>query len=320
MHRLTAGAFLLAAQLHSPAQAPPSPLSLAAYIAELDRLSALLASAAPADAERISAGIAPRWVVDTGTDRVDVDTRWLVGGLRDATVVGDAWDGNRRRLRRRLLEMRAHASEASASSARHAVRAAVQDVLSREEFRQSAGARWREKLQQRFGEWIQSLASGLGLGGFGGRSLAIALAWIAAIAALAGLAVWLTRALVAGSRAVSFGLARSERDRLTAREWALRAIAALQAGDGRDGIRFAYNGALRRMEEQGAWRLDQSRTPREYLRMLRPGDGRGAAVTELTELFEQAWYGNRPIGADAPRRVSANLERLGCLEPGDRPI
>jgi Domain of unknown function (DUF4129) len=318
---------VLAAHLPLQAQAPiphHAPLSLGTYIAELDRLSAFLTNATPVDAEKISAGIAPRWVVDTGSDRVAVDTRWLVSGLREATMAGDAWNANRERLRRRLLEMRTHATAVSATGtsdpSHQVVRAAVQNVLAREEFQQTAGARWREQLQQRFGKWIQSIASGLGLGGFGGRRLAIAVAWVAAMAALAGLAFWLTRALVAGSRSVSFGLARSERNRLSARDWALRAIAALQGGDAREGIRLAYNGALRRMEEQGVWRLDQSRTPREYLRMLRPDDGRGAPVTELTELFEQVWYGNRPIAEDASHRVSANLERLGCLQPGDRPI
>ena len=298
-------------------------MTLAAYVAELDRLAEFLSTSTPAAAADLSGSIAPRWIVDTGSERIAVDTQWLVTGLREAADAASSWKTNRERLGRRLMEMRAHATEAARRApfpAHQSVRAAVQDVLTRPEFHQSATTHWRERLQQRFGAWIQSIADRLGIGDVGGRSLAIAFAWVAALSALGGLGIWLVRALAAGSRASSLGLTYSERRLLSAREWALRASAALRAGDAREAVRFAYTAALRRMEEQGVWRQDHSRTPREYLRMLRPDDGRGAAVRDLTELFEHVWYGNRAIDGGEAHRVRANLEKLGCLQPGDRAI
>src|SRR3712207_7448718 len=44
--------------------------------------------------------------------------------------------------------------------------------------------------------------------------------------------------------------------------------------------RCAYHAALCRMEEQGVWRVEDSRTPREYLRLLPPGDPRGPLRSE----------------------------------------
>ena len=85
-------------------------------------------------------------------------------------------------------------------------------------------------------------------------------------------------------------------------------------------MRCAYNGALRRLEDDGVWRIDQARTPREYVRMLPAGDTRGPALRELTALFEQVWYGNRAIDVDAAGRVGVSLESLGCLYPADRAI
>ena len=316
---------ILAGQIQAQADARGSqaaPWSVPAYVAELDRLSAFLETATVGEAIAISRSLAPRWIVDTGTERVAVDASWLLAGLRQAGDAGEEWPSVRERLRRRLLAMGEHAAGAgTVSGALHGnLRAAVQDVLARPEFQQSAGARWREALQQRIGAWIESFFSRIGIGGVSGRLVATTLAWVAALAPLVGLGIWLARTLAAGSRAVSIGMAPGDRHRLSAREWALRAVAALRAGNAREAVRCAYNGALRRLEDDGVWRIDQARTPREYLRLLPAGDSRGPAVRELTALFEQVWYGNRGIGAADASRVGANLESLGCLHAADRAI
>lgn len=326
MSRLFACALVLAVHTHALAQVPAvvHPLSMDAYVAELDRLAAFVGTSTPTAAEKISGGLAPRWIVDVGGERVTVDARWLVDGLRGASQPGTDWNTGRERLRRRLLALRAHAAEVAGTAApgpQHAsFRTAVADVLARPEFRASTGASWRERLQQRVGAWIASLLGSLGFRGVSGRSVAVAFAWIAAIAALGGLGIWLARTLAAGSRAVSFELAPAGRQPISARAWALRARTARRDGNAREAIRCAYNAALRRMEEDGAWRLERSRTPREYLRMVEPDDHRRPAMKDLTDLFEQVWYGNHTIDDAAMHRVSASLERLECLQPSDRAI
>ena len=305
-----------------PAWSSAVALTPDAYVAELDRLATFLSDAGAGDAERASSGIAPRWIVDTGSERVAVDMRWLVAALRDARTA-TAWPAASERLRRRLLTLRAHATEAMADAPAEpthaALRAAVEDVLARPEFGQHAGGGWREALQRWIVEWIDSLLRGLGLADVDGRRLAVGLAWMAGLAALAGLGLWIARMLTSGSPAVAYRLAPDARRTLSARDWARRATAALGGGDPREAVRCAYNGALRRLEEEGAWRVDQARTPREYLRLLRSDDARGEPMRDLTGLFERVWYGNQPVGTEDETRVSASLERLGCLHAGDRP-
>ena len=46
----------------------------------------------------------------------------------------------------------------------------------------------------------------------------------------------------------------------------------------------------------------------------------GDDLLDLTQRFERIWYGNRPVADDDASRVTAHLEELGCLRPGERVI
>jgi hypothetical protein len=122
------------------------------------------------------------------------------------------------------------------------------------------------------------------------------------------------------SNAAALELAAAAPRRAAAREWALRAMTAARAGDVREAVRCGYHAVVSRLDEQGAWRMDESRTPREYLALLPAGDPRSAALAELTGQFEQIWYGRRQPTGDDARRVADYLERLGCLHAADRAI
>lgn len=297
-------------------------MSLDAYVSDLDRLVSALANAAPDDADIIAAMVPLRWRVQSGSDEISVDGTWIVHELRNAAGSPADWPTRRNNLAKRLAEMRALAAEVPADrsgEARGRTRAAVEEVLRRRAF-QAAGGGWMAGLQQAVSRWIQGLVERLGGGRLASRDAALVLAWIAAFAAFAGLGIWLARFLDKPSRQTSLGFARTLAPRVSAREWALRAVSALRAGDVREAVRCAYNGALRRIEEQGTWRIDQSRTPREYLRLLSREDARWLPVRELTDQFEQIWYGNRRIAEDDARRVGKNLELLGCLSGAERAI
>jgi hypothetical protein len=64
--------------------------------------------------------------------------------------------------------------------------------------------------------------------------------------------------------------------------------------------------------------VDDARTPREYLPLLRANDSHRPLLVDLTRRFEHIWYGNRPVQPDDASRVTAHLEELGCLRPGER--
>jgi hypothetical protein len=80
----------------------------------------------------------------------------------------------------------------------------------------------------------------------------------------------------------------------------------------REAIHYAYWAAVYRLEEQGAWRPDASRTPREYLRLLGRASQHRRVMAELTRDFEKAWYGYRPVTATDADSALRQLESLGC--------
>ncbi|HET7217145.1 MAG TPA: DUF4129 domain-containing protein [Vicinamibacterales bacterium] len=303
------------------AQLDGASLSVPQFVEQIDLLIARVDAASSAAAwSALSASIPPRWWVVSGDQRFPVNTDWLTGLLRTAAGDPRTWGATRTTIHRRLVEIRdeAAASGRAAPAQAHA-RDALTRVLSRSEFQQSAASRWREELQRRVGEWIEDLWTRFGGGPGAGQRIGIALAWIASIAALAALGFWMIRTIAQRKPGTSLGLGETRASGVRARELALRAIAAARAGDARDAVRIAYRAALIRLEEQGVWRVDEARTPREYLVLLRKSDGRHATMAALTGRFERVWYGNQPAGAADAAHVSAHLEELGCLRPGERP-
>ena len=310
--------FLLAG-LHAPA-GQSSSILVSEFVSELDTLTTALSSASPSDAGALAARVPLRWRVNTGADEIAVDGTWIIHAARDAASSPDKWPERRKQIVARLTEIRAHAAErpdaGALTSTRASVRSAVGTVLERGEFQQG-GESWLSVLSQRVGEWLRKLLERVGASGLATRQSAVVLAWIAAVAAFAGLGIWLARFLDRPRHGAAMGLARTQTPRLSAREWTSRAMGALSAGDTREATRCAYNAAIRRVEEQGGWRIDHARTPREYLPLLGSDDARRGPVGELTQQFERVWYGNRTASADEVRSVMSNLEKLGCLAAAD---
>jgi hypothetical protein len=295
---------------------------IAAYVSELDRLHLALRDAGPEQAARLSVDVAPRWRVRTPDGLVTVDVAWLVQGLRDATHPAETWQPRRSQLLRRIRNLQDHARATSASTAVSgpALRAAVTRVLAEGEFSRPEQIGWRERLQRQLGEWVQTLIRSVGFPAVGGRTLALVIAWTAAAAAGIGLAFLLVRTMLRRSRVVRFNLQQARRQRASGRELAVRAARALAAGNLHEGTRLAWAAVLRTMEEQGAWRVDESRTPREYLMLLGRDDTRGEAVHQVARLFELVFYADRPATEDDAQRVRQSLQTLGCLHSSERAI
>jgi hypothetical protein len=276
-----------------------------------------------ADAPALAARIPESWRVVEGDERVDVSARWLIAALVAAPAKPEVWPATRAALLRRL-EGVAHeagsAGDASRARSRAQARAEVEAILASGEFQQSAASRWREQIQERVGKWFEDLLGRFGAGRGAARGTALVFAWAAAIAALIGLGYWLARTIAEHPRGAALDLGSGALARPRARDLALRALAAARLGQTRDAVRCAYNAALVRLEEQGVWRIDDARTPREYLPMLPAADSRHPVMLDLTRRFEQIWYGNRAAADDDARRVTDHLETLGCLRPGERAI
>jgi hypothetical protein len=295
-------------------------IHLKAFLPELDRVIAAVETARTPGSAREAAALPERWRVHTEHQEISVSTEWSRNAIAEAERKPDGWVAVRTGIVRKLSGVRDQASAQTATDPavlRARARATVDDVLARSEFKGSGATRWREQLRARFEEFFEELWLRL-VGPGGGRTAAVALAWGGAIAALIGLGFWLARLLAERPFGAPLNLGDGVIQRPRARELALRAIAAARAGDPREAVRLAYNAALVRLEEQGAWKVDDARTPREYLPMLQTGDTRREPMLDLTRRFEQIWYGNRAVSADDAPRVTAHLEALGCLRPGER--
>lgn len=307
---------LSGAQAHQGA----ATFDLPGYIAELDRISGGVSTAStPQQARAATSGMRDRWFVTIGDQIVIVDMGWLETELAATTARPEQWARSQSRIGRRLAAMSAEAA-ATETPATQPPGTALAEVLSRREFQQSTSSRWLKNQQNRVSQWILQMLDRLTGSAIGSRRLAIVFAWTTSLLALSAFAFWLALTLTRRTSAAALGLDVTPLPRTAAREWALRAMAAVRAGDVREAVRFAYRAALSRLDEQGTWRVDESRTPREYLGLLPSDDPRHPVVSELTRQFEQICYGRRTVTGEDARLVADHLERLGCLHATDRAI
>jgi hypothetical protein len=242
---------------------------------------------------------------------------WIHRDVAAASAAPRDWTARRATLSRRIAAVRRDAAAWAAAPTRPGggeARAALDAILAEAEFRGAGHETWRTSVGRHIREWIDAKLQALA-----GRRLAWEfvgrlLAWAAALGALVTLAVAAWR--LQWSRTVPLSL-ESAPPRLTSHEWAARARTAIAAGDRREAVRCAYHAALFRLEELGAWRVDPTRTPREYLSLLPREDARRGIVGDLTRDFERAWY-----GGDTPdtHGLAAQLEGLGCHASSDRAI
>jgi len=150
------------------------------------------------------------------------------------------------------------------------------------------------------------------------RRVGQVLAWLAVLVALTSI-VWILRRWSRLERS-PLHIADGGMPATASREWAARALAAAASGDSREAIRCAYRAAVRRIEEQGGWRADDSRTPREYGALLRADDVRAVSFRALAKQFELAWFARRALSSDDIASMTDSLERLGCLRVRERAI
>ena len=74
-------------------------------------------------------------------------------------------------------------------------------------------------------------------------------------------------------------------------DWARLAEARAADGDWREAVHGLYWAAIVHLEARRAWRHNPSRTPREYVRLLKAGSPQQRALGGLTKIFERVWYG-----------------------------
>jgi hypothetical protein len=200
-----------------------------------------------------------------------------------------------------------------ASGERAAARAVLQDVLSQRAFLHARDDPWTARARRRAGEWLTDLWTRLVGSTLARPSASRAVAWILSSAAVCVLIAWLLRLATRNRRADAFELAAPVRDGRSWRALAQDAAELIRAGEIRDGARLAYRAAIQRLQEEGAFTSDATRTPREYLRLVPETHRNRPALSTLTGAFERIWYGSRTASGDEGRQIVTLLQELECL-------
>jgi hypothetical protein len=295
----------------------PVDTTIDGFVTDLEQLRHDLDRATAAQAAGLAGRLPACWRVRADRQTMIAESDWLRRALGLPSATAAQWNDRRTALIRRLDAVIADAREwgvASAATSPRLARAQLQSVLTQPEFTRANHVSWTSSLASRLRQWIDDRLRALT-----GRRLPLVwagtlLAWTVGIGVLVLLCVWLWR--LRRGAALPLDL-RLDAPRLTSSEWAALARTALARGDAREAVRCGYHAALYRLEEQGLWRVDPARTPREYLRLLPAADARRTIVDEMTRDFERAWYAHDTPDAS---RLLAHLEGIGCHARPDAAI
>lgn len=188
----------------------------------------------------------------------------------------------------------------------------LDEILNSREFDRVRGPNTLELLKQRIQAWIAKLLRKINPKIPDVQNLGQWFVWgmIALAAAIAG--VWLYRVsrqnMESGKREI-FPFMPSSRNW---REWLADARARAAQGEWREAVHFGFWAAVSRLESEGVWPPDRTRTPREYLKAIPGSNLSKEPFAAMMQKFEASWYGSRPTTEADFAQFAAYLERLGC--------
>lgn len=198
-------------------------------------------------------------------------------------------------------------------------RAALDEVLARDEFQPEPDDDGSRSLWQRFlervngffsaiFEWIDRLLGGSG-GGSSPTSIVLAVVGVLAIVGIVAFAVRSVReSLTPGITRLTEGSAEEHYTSVEARAEAERLFAS---GEYRAALRMLYLATLIRWEEAGRLRFDRSLTNREVVARVNV-QGDAALLEQLSPLvdrFDSVWYGGAPCTSDDYTRFASLAQR-----------
>jgi hypothetical protein len=298
-------------------QASGSPaLSTAQYIEQLQSYENQVAelASAPQKALAFRDSLPEALTVRTARGEMAVDLSFLGGAVNHfLTASAEVKPNILASTGTRLKAMRAEAElYEQPGRADDAARKRLDEILSAREFDRVRGPTALELFKQRVLAWIRNLLRKIDpkipdvrdLGQWFVRGM------IALAAAIAG--IWLYRVsrqnMTTGKREI-FPFLPSGRNW---REWLADARARAAKGEWREAIHFGFWAAVSRLESEGVWSPDKTRTPREYLNAIPGSNLSKEPFAAMTRKFEASWYGSRPTTEADFAQFAAHLERLGC--------
>ena len=193
-------------------------------------------------------------------------------------------------------------------------------VLAMPEFQRKITVTWWDRVTGFFGAWLAKMMGGIARAGAAAPWLGPVVIWTLCIGAAAGLVFFVLRNLQRQRLRISLAgaaVAKTAWDR-EATAWATQAEEFAEREEWREAVHCLYWAAIVSLESRRAWRHNPTRTPREYVRLLKPGSGQQKGLRELTRMFERVWYGLREGRAEEYAEARGLYEALasGVVERG----
>lgn len=295
----------------------PKNVSVDDFRADVTRLQGVVAacgaSVAACNADSVGDDVR---VEDMAKGGFEEHWEWLRGVLKDSkTAKGGERATMLREADARLAEMSQESGTAAGTGAEKEFereRAVANAELARPEFQGNVGQTWWDRLKARMFGWLQRLFAGVVEVGTAAPWLGTLLEWVFFVGAAVGLLFLLLRnaarqrlRVALGGEALQGSAWESE-----AEEWAQWAQEHAQAGEWREAVHCLYWAAIVLLEGRRAWRHNPTRTPREYVRLLKPGSAQQQGLRRLTQIFERVWYGLRDADEGEYAEARALYERL----------
>ena len=186
-------------------------------------------------------------------------------------------------------------------------------VLSRAEFDRATGPTWWERQMSRVGVWLGAIFGGIGALGEYAPWLGTLLEVLFYLAAAVGILFFVRRAFVRQRLAISLGAGAAKAGAWDkeADDWAALADGCAAQQQWREAVHCLYWAAIVRLEARRAWRHNPTRTPREYVRLLKPGSPQQGALRSLTQILERVWYGLRDASDEDYQQARSLFDGLG---------
>ncbi len=255
-------------------------------------VAACSANAAACDAKAVSAD------EDVGKPGVDggfaMHWKWMRDALDTAAKAKPADRATAMKVAETRLEELTQEIGASPGGGDFAKqRGLANSILARPEFHGTTEPSAWDRFMARFWRGVGHLLDGVTALGNAAPWMSTVLGWALFLGAAALLGFFVLRAFSRQRLRVALaeGAAHATAWDRESTDWARLADARAAEGDWREAVHGLYWAAIVHLEAKRSWRHNPSRTPREYVRLLKAGSPQQRALGGLTKIFERVWYG-----------------------------
>src|ERR1700761_564528 len=191
-------------------------------------------------------------------------------------------------------------------------RTQANNILSKPEFQGDDGPTWWERQKTKLLYGLERIFEGVSRIGSAAPWLGPLLEWLLFTSAAGLLLFFVLRALARQRLRVALGEGATKAtawDR-AATDWAKMAEAHAAKHEWREAVHCLYWAAIVSLESRRAWRHNPTRTPREYVQLLKPGSAQREGLGGLTQMLERVWYGLREGRAEEYAEARGLYESL----------